>query len=646
MCYCRGEGEIFGMITLYFENLQSELKDGMKEFGSEYGFKPVYEDAEADITVNCEYTEENILKTVRKNKYVTIKYSNKTHIFRAIGEVVRNVDNKEYSFCNKVYFDDICVMFDYSQGNQATKPEYIKKVLLRFAAMGITSVMMYLEDCYEIEDEPYFGYMRPRYTYDEIKMLDDYAYSLGMEIVPCIQTLGHLSNPLRWGVYSDIRDKKSTLLVGNEKTYALIRKMLISASAPVRTKRIHIGMDEAWKLGLGEYIKKNGYRKGSVIFREHLERVMEITKELGLEPMIWCDMFFRIALEEMGYPSETFKTDKELDFESRYEKNNDGPALVYWDYHDHKGVTRNMLKQCKKLSDNIIVAAAVRNNRGFACKQGINIKNANTVLPICKEVGIRRVIATVWGDNCPEGNNYSALLDLQLYAEHGFSETVDKEKWYERFAFCGKCDPLAFEALRLFDEPCGVTEPDTIANYNFSKYLLWQDPMLGLFDANVSELNMNEHYSKLAETLKKYASENIEYKRFFEFYTAAAEALAAKSEIGIRLHKAYLSGTDIERVKSEILDAIDIVKNLRETHREFWFMVNKSIGWEILDMRYGALVSRLETTVWRIDDYLSGKIPSIPELEEKQLYYNGDKNMPQELEYPRIVSACHMEIIR
>ena len=101
-----------------------------------------------------------------------------------------------------------------------------------------------------------------------------------------------------------------------------------------------------------------------------------------------------------------------------------------------------------------------------------------------------------------------------------------------------------------------------------------------------------------------------------------------------------------EKVKSEISDAINAVKKLHEIHREFWFTVNNPIGWEILDMRYGALLSRLETTISRIEDYLSGKISNIPELEEKQLYYNGDKNMPQELEYPRIVSACHMEIIK
>lgn len=634
------------MISVCFENLQDELHTGMREFGAEYGFRPVFDKDGSDIRVICEHTSENILEVSRKNDLVTIRYCNKAHIFRAIGEIINNADNKDYSFCNTVYFDDICAMFDYSQGNQATKPIHLKKVLLRLASMGITSVMMYLEDGYEIEGEPYFGYMRPRYSYEDIKMIDDYSYSLGMEIVPCIQTLGHLSNPLRWGVYSDIRDEKSTLLVGSEKTYELIRKMLIAASAPVRTKRIHIGMDEAWKLGLGEYIKKNGYRKGSAIFREHLERVMDITRELSLEPMIWVDMFFSIALEEMGYPSENFKTDKELDFGSKYEKNNDGPALVYWDYHDWESISRNMLRQCKKLSDNIIVAGAIRNNRGFACKQEINIKNANTVLPICKEAGVRRVIATVWGDNCPEGNNYSALLGLQLFAEHGFSENVDKERWYDRFAFCAKCNPMAFEDLKLFDEPCGVTEPDTIANYNFSKYLLWQDPMLGLFDENVSELNMKEHYSKLAEKMKKHSSENVEYKMFFEFYTAAAEALAEKSEIGIRLHKAYRSGKGMENVKDEILTAMDAVKNLHEIHRKFWFTVNNPIGWEILDMRYGALLCRLGTTLSRIEDYLNGKISNIPELEEKQLYYNGDKNMPQEFEYPRIVSACHMEIIR
>ena len=630
------------MLRIYFENLSDSLKNGMMEFGKEYDFEVISSKDESNIAVKCEFVSDSILEVMRNDDNVVIRYCNETHIFRALGEVLRNISDKNYSSLETVFFDDICVMFDYSQGNQATKPKHLKKLILRFAAMGITSFMMYLEDGYEVEGEPYFGYMRPKYRFSDIKMLDDYAALFGIEIVPCMQTLGHLSNPLRWGVYNDIRDGNSTLLAGCDKTYELIRKMLVAASAPVRTKRIHIGMDEAWNLGLGQYIKKNGYQKASEIFKAHLNKVVGIARELGLEPMMWVDMFFRVALEEMGIISETFKTDMDINFSEEIIRNN--PSLVYWDYHDNADQTDNMIRQCRKLSENLIVAGAIRNNRGFACKQAINDKNANTVLPICKKEGVRRIIATVWGDNCPEGSNYSALLGLQLYAEHGFAKEVDRKKLYNRFKFCLKCNPKAFEELRLFDEPCGITEPDTIANYNFSKYLLWQDPMLGLFDKNLEGLEMKKHYAVLAEKMHIYAEENQEYNKFFEFYSAAASALAEKSELGIRLHKAYFDGT-LEKMTVEIESAIEAVRKLYSAHRDFWFTVNNPVGWEILDMRYGALLCRLETTALRIDDYLRGNIDEIPELEEKQLYYNGEKNMPQELEYPKIVSACNVGII-
>ena len=52
-------------------------------------------------------------------------------------------------------------------------------------------------------------------------------------------------------------------------------------------------MDEAWHLGTGRYLKEHGLVPGELIMKEHLARVMEIVRKLGLEPMMWSDMFLR-----------------------------------------------------------------------------------------------------------------------------------------------------------------------------------------------------------------------------------------------------------------------------------------------------------------------------------------------------------------
>jgi hexosaminidase len=56
------------------------------------------------------------------------------------------------------------VMFDVCQGNAVINISNMKKLLMKMSVMGLNMVMLYCEDSYEIKDEPYFGYMRGRYT--------------------------------------------------------------------------------------------------------------------------------------------------------------------------------------------------------------------------------------------------------------------------------------------------------------------------------------------------------------------------------------------------------------------------------------------------------------------------------------------------
>ena len=89
------------------------------------------------------------------------------------------------------------VMLDLSRNAVMSIPAF-KEYLGYLKKMGYNCVYFYNEDCYEIEDEPHFGYLRGRYSISEMKELDAYANSLGIEIIPCIQTLAHLRSYARW----------------------------------------------------------------------------------------------------------------------------------------------------------------------------------------------------------------------------------------------------------------------------------------------------------------------------------------------------------------------------------------------------------------------------------------------------------------
>ena len=96
--------------------------------------------------------------------------------------------------------------------------------------MGYNTLLLYMEDTYEVDNHPYFGYMRGRYTQEELRRIDGYALKKGVELIPCIQTLAHLQSIERWPEYWGHFDCADILCVGDEKNYELIDGMFSALS--------------------------------------------------------------------------------------------------------------------------------------------------------------------------------------------------------------------------------------------------------------------------------------------------------------------------------------------------------------------------------------------------------------------------------
>ena len=193
-----------------------------------------------------------VKRTVEKG---TIIYEEPIQFYRALGLwIEKSKKHAEFEQVEDKHFKTTGVMPDVSR-NAVLKKEQLYFFLRKMAVMGLNTLLLYIEDVYEIEDEPYFGYMRGRYPQEELKQVDDYAHALGIEVIPAIQTLAHLKTALRWNNRRNIKDTADILLVGEEETYRFIDKMITAATRPFRTKRIHIGMDEAMDLGLGRYLE-------------------------------------------------------------------------------------------------------------------------------------------------------------------------------------------------------------------------------------------------------------------------------------------------------------------------------------------------------------------------------------------------------
>ena len=105
----------------------------------------------------------------------------------------------------ETYFKRFGLMIDCSR-NSILNIQTFKRLVDYLSILGYNNIMLYTEDTYEVEGEPYFGYLKGRYSINEIKEMDEYAKSKGIELTPCIQTLAHLAGIFRYVDYMNIKD--------------------------------------------------------------------------------------------------------------------------------------------------------------------------------------------------------------------------------------------------------------------------------------------------------------------------------------------------------------------------------------------------------------------------------------------------------
>lgn len=555
------------------------------------------------------------LKIARRKNGTTIHYQEKAHLFRALTLLVTHPESV-YELEEKPQFSKIGPMLDLSRNAVMTIAQ-AKRFLLLCAKMGLNTCMLYMEDTYEIPEYPYFGHFRGRYTQEEIKALDAYAAIVGIELVPAIQTLAHLTNPLKWGFAKEMKDTNDILLVGEPKTYHLIEAALRSIQQSFTTNKIHIGMDEAHQLGKGRYYDQHGPEDRFSIMTKHLQKVVDICARLALKPMMWSDMFFRIGSKTGDYYDEEIHFPKELIQEMPEVE------MVYWDYYHHEERTyQRLFKEHKKLKRPTIFAGGIWTWNGLAPNYGKTFATMSAGLSAAKKEKIDTVYGTLWGDDGAETPLISSLLGLQLFAEYQFHETPSLADIKVRFMRFHQLEADDFFLLSDFDQTPGVPK-DNPHGAHPSKLALYQDLLFGLYDETLAAQPLKTHYQQLAKDLQQITTSS-DTASMFQFYQQLAVVLALKVDFGHSLVQAYQK-KDRHALQQHITRAQQLhaeLQHLYQAHRSLWFEWYKPFGFEIIDLRYGALTKRIQTTIWRLENYLAGTIPSLPELESPRLPFD------------------------
>ena len=515
------------------------------------------------------------------------------------------------------------------EANAVPTVDTLKQFVDYLKIFGFNGLYLDIEEMYDIEGEPYFGYMRGRYSKAEIQELDKYCVSQGIELMPSIQTLGHFYFLGKYGTYYDYMDNREVLLIGDERTYTLIEKMFATLAQYFSSRNIQIGMDEAFGMGVGKYLTLHGYEDPFKVITGHLKRVLAIADKYGFKCEMWSDMFIRHVLKEdfLNRPKEEVRNAIKGIMPENV-------TISHWSYINlDKQKLKSELYNHFKLTDNVSFTGALLKWFGFAPDNARTIESLKMNMSAACECGVNTYNLALWADWGGEASWFGILPSLFFASEFAYgratsSEDINKTKFKE-------ITGVDFDTFMLVDKP---NKPHFDNRYKepSSKcvFYLYNDLLYDVFGDKFISENTGVDYEKSAELLLN--ADAGKYTYILQTMGKLCHVLAIKAELGVILKKAYDSGdkNTIKNIADEIIpETIGRIKDFFNTFDKQWKRENKPFGFETQCQRLGGLIFRLEYVAKQLNAYLNGEISTLPELEQKRLKPNVYKNNPSEDDY-------------
>ena len=369
-------------------------------------------------------------------------------------------------------------------------------------------------------------------------------------------------------------------------------------------------MDEAHCLGLGRHLKDYGYENPKDIFFRHLNKVLEIAERYGFKARMWSDMF--IKFDNNGqYPVLNPKVSD--DTKNLVPKN---VNLIYWDYNQRdRKVYQSMLDAHKFLGEKDVTwAGACWSWLGIIPRNDYSLLGQKAAFPVMKKNGVENYMLTFWGDDGEECSKLALLPTIFHFAEmpKGNCDEEDIAREFKEKFGIGFDEFLSIDLPNLIDEQ----EPDV---YNPSKYMLYNDCFLGIYDYTVDEnAKAGKKYTAYSKKLGKLASDE-KFGYLFDTATKLCKVLSLKYEIGVKTRSAYKNG-DKDAMAKIIADYTKIIRYLETFYQSFkkqWYTENKGFGFEVQAARIGGLIRRVKDCREMLQDWIKGDVDKVDELEEE-----------------------------
>ncbi|RCN29657.1 glycosyl hydrolase family 20, catalytic domain protein, partial [Ancylostoma caninum] len=205
------------------------------------------------------------------------------------------------------FYTNIIVHFDLK--GAPPRLSYFLQLLELVAKAGATGVLIEWEDMF-----PWSGALRSvrntdAYTEKEVQTILEKAALLDLEVIPLVQTFGHMEWILKYEKFRKFRENDEypqVICIGDDKAVDIVReaiRQVVRIHRPYGIRHFHIGADEAFEYGTCAASKKKEEELGSLdeVAIHHMAKIASYVKKVtkGATILAWHDMLKNFASSDM-----------------------------------------------------------------------------------------------------------------------------------------------------------------------------------------------------------------------------------------------------------------------------------------------------------------------------------------------------------
>lgn len=197
----------------------------------------------------------------------------------------------------------------------------INEVFPLLESAGATGLLIEYEDSFPYQGRINSASAENSMSKREVEKLVRGAAEYNLEVIPLVQTFGHLEHVLKLEEFSALRESAAfpqSICPSNEDSFGVVTEMIDQVlELHPNASRLHLGCDEVFHLAvcqkcraklrkINEERKRNRlipYRDGRFrLFLDHVARLTEYLKKRrpGIIPLIWDDMLRSIPPAELA----------------------------------------------------------------------------------------------------------------------------------------------------------------------------------------------------------------------------------------------------------------------------------------------------------------------------------------------------------